>query len=74
MRKTVTLYIPDGYANAREFLRDCQFEQAPIATVEMLDALLSHINFDGVDSSGITIGELRRALPTLNGVVGTPAP
>lgn len=63
MRKTVTIYVPDGYESAGEFLKDCQFQRAPIASVEMLDAILSHINFDGMDSSGITIGELRRALP-----------
>lgn len=61
--KIVTIYVPDVYGSAGEFLKDCQFQRAPIATVEMLDALLSHINFDGMDSSGITIGELRRALP-----------
>jgi hypothetical protein len=27
MRETVTIYVPDGYNNAAEFLRDCQFEE-----------------------------------------------
>lgn len=26
MRETITLYVPDGYRDAREFLADCQFE------------------------------------------------
>jgi hypothetical protein len=27
-RATVTIFVPDGYADAREFLKDCQFESA----------------------------------------------
>jgi|SRR6185369_3961505 len=27
MRETVTIYVPHGYADAREFLKDCGFEQ-----------------------------------------------
>lgn len=27
-RETVTIYVPDGYNTAEEFLKDCQFEQA----------------------------------------------
>jgi hypothetical protein len=27
-RATVTIYVPDGYKDAEEFLRDCQFEPA----------------------------------------------
>lgn len=27
MRDTVTIYVPDGYKNAAEFLRDCEFER-----------------------------------------------
>lgn len=26
MRQTVTIYVPDGYRDAEEFLSDCQFE------------------------------------------------
>lgn len=26
MRQTVEIYVPDGYKNATEFLRDCNFE------------------------------------------------
>lgn len=26
MRETVTIYVPDGYATAKEFLKDCGFE------------------------------------------------
>lgn len=26
-RPTVTVFVPDGYANAAEFLKDCQFER-----------------------------------------------
>jgi hypothetical protein len=26
MRETVTIYVPSGYENAAEFLRDCGFE------------------------------------------------
>jgi hypothetical protein len=26
MRETVTIYVPSGYENAAEFLRDCEFE------------------------------------------------
>lgn len=28
-RETVIIYVPDGYKDAKEFLRDCQFERAP---------------------------------------------
>jgi len=28
-RETVTIYVPDGYRDAKEFLIDCQFECAP---------------------------------------------
>jgi hypothetical protein len=28
-RETVTIYVPDGYKDAKEFLKDCQFERAP---------------------------------------------
>jgi hypothetical protein len=28
MRETVTLFVPEGYASADEFLKDCQFERA----------------------------------------------
>ena len=27
MRETVTIYVPDGYKNADEFLKDCEFEK-----------------------------------------------
>lgn len=27
MRETVTIYVPDGYKDAAEFLRDCEFER-----------------------------------------------
>lgn len=26
MRQTIEIYVPDGYKNATEFLRDCNFE------------------------------------------------
>lgn len=26
-REVITIYVPDGYKDAREFLRDCQFEE-----------------------------------------------
>lgn len=29
-RQTVTIFVPDGYANADEFLKDCQFERAEV--------------------------------------------
>ena len=29
MRATVTIYVPNGYSDAAEFLRDCQFEPIP---------------------------------------------
>lgn len=29
MRQTVTLYVPGGYRDADEFLKDCQFERTP---------------------------------------------
>jgi hypothetical protein len=29
-RETVTIYVPDGYKDAKEFLKDCQFERAPV--------------------------------------------
>ncbi len=28
MRETVTIYVPSGYKDAAEFLKDCQFEVA----------------------------------------------
>lgn len=28
-RETVTIYVPDGYRDSKEFLKDCQFEPAP---------------------------------------------
>ena len=32
MRETVTIYVPSGYKDADEFLRDCQFERVhPLA-------------------------------------------
>jgi hypothetical protein len=27
VRETVTIYVPDGYATVKEFLKDCGFEQ-----------------------------------------------
>jgi hypothetical protein len=27
MRDTVTIYVPHGYKNAKEFLQDCEFEE-----------------------------------------------
>lgn len=27
-RQTVTIFVPDGYTSADEFLKDCQFEEA----------------------------------------------
>ena len=27
MREIVEIYVPEGYANAKEFIRDCGFEQ-----------------------------------------------
>jgi len=27
MRKTVTIYVPDGYKDKDEFLKDCAFEE-----------------------------------------------
>lgn len=27
-REIVTIYVPDGYKDAKEFLRDCNFERA----------------------------------------------
>jgi hypothetical protein len=32
VRRTVTIYIPEGYKDAKEFLRDCQFEEEEITS------------------------------------------
>ena len=104
-RPTVTIFVPDGYANASEFLQDCKFERpidpliypgvrteiaiglwhkfAPvhhiewygeshkaeylsavddITTRQLFQLLLSRIDFDGMNESTFTIGELRRAI------------
>lgn len=57
-RPTVTLYVPDGYADADEFLEDCQFERAEISTGDLFNQLLSRINFDGMDPRTFSLSEL----------------
>ncbi len=64
MRETVTLFVPDGYADAAEFLKDCQFERAEIPTQVLLETLIKRLQWDGpeADLNTITIGEIRRAV------------
>jgi hypothetical protein len=63
-RKTVTLYVPDGYRDADEFLKDCQFERADIPPSELLETLIKSLQWDGSqpELNSITIGEIRRAV------------
>jgi hypothetical protein len=42
-RKTVTLYVPDGYRDADEFLKDCQFERAISAELPSRSEMVSLI-------------------------------
>jgi len=60
-RNMVTIYVPDGYADADEFLKDCQFEAAgPLA---QFDAIIESLNYDGPDTNSLSVGEIRQALP-----------
>jgi hypothetical protein len=34
-RATVTIFVPDGYADAGEFLKDCQFERAEPSSAQL---------------------------------------
>ncbi|HJU06471.1 MAG TPA: hypothetical protein VJ692_15090 [Nitrospiraceae bacterium] len=62
-RPTVTLVVPDGYKDADEFLKDCQFERAQIATGDLFNQLVGRINFDGMDPRTFTLSEIERAVP-----------
>lgn len=60
-RAMVTIYIPEGYKDAEEFLKDCSFEAA--APLERFEDIIKSLNYDGPDTNRLTVGEIRRALP-----------
>jgi hypothetical protein len=64
VRETVTLFVPEGYADADDFLKDCQFERAETPTPILLETLIKRLQWDGneADLNTITIGEMRRAI------------
>jgi hypothetical protein len=43
MRQTVTLYVPNGYQDADEFLKDCQFEVAELPSRSEMVSLVAAI-------------------------------
>ena len=56
----VNIYVPSGYKNAAEFLRDCQFEQA--TTGDLFNELVRRLNYDGPDTASLTLGEIAAAV------------
>ncbi len=61
-RPSVTILLPAGYRDAKEFLRDCQFDPGEVSTGELFNVLVSRIDFDGMDPRTFTLGELERAI------------
>ncbi len=48
----VTIKIPDGYASAEEFLKDCQFEQMETSEWKNLDRIIDALEKAGCCHNG----------------------